>query len=436
MTNTLRSNQQVVVAGLGLTGQACLRFLLRQGVNVKAWDSRDTARLPDDITVELTRSDVPDNYFDNVSELVVSPGLSLAHPIVARAKAADVTVIGDVELFARYNKAPLVAVTGSNGKTTVALLTTHILKACGINACAAGNVGKPVLETLTDDFDAIVLELSSFQLESTHSLALRAACLLNISDDHLDRHGTMDAYLAAKQRIFLNAEQAIVWREQSQSAPADNSVSRVSFGLGESAEGFGVHHNHITWQGEPLVDLARVQLTGMHNALNIQAALGLAMALGVALPAAADAVYSFAPVAHRCTTISERFGIRWIDDSKATNVGATLAALDGLAPGMTGKLILIAGGDAKGADLEPLRAPLEKFVSAVVTLGRDGEKLGKLHCNTVHTQSMKDAVRRAREFAVAGDTVLLSPACASLDMFDNYEHRARVFASEIEELAA
>ena len=436
MTNTMETRKQVVVAGLGMTGQACLRFLLQQGQAVKAWDSRTSAQLPDDLSVVLEKGEVSDTFFNDVQEMVVSPGISVAHPVVEKARREGVSVIGDVELFSRYNKARLAGITGSNGKTTVTLLTTHILNTCGLYACAAGNVGKPVLDTLGGGHDIVVLELSSFQLETVSSLPLDAACIMNISDDHLDRHGTLAAYQAAKQRIYNNATHAVVWREQRETYPQQADLPVTTFGLGNTAGDFGVSGGWITWQGEPVLDLARVQLTGMHNALNIQASLALVQTLGVKLTDAVNAVYSFSPVPHRCTVISQRFGITWVDDSKATNIGAAIAALEGLAPMVCGRIILIAGGDAKGADLTQLAPALKHYVAELITLGRDGKSIAALHAPSEHVGTMKEAVAAARRKAASGDMVLLSPACSSLDMFDNYEHRAAQFAREIEELAA
>ena len=424
--------KRIVVAGLGLSGQACLRFLAGQPVQLSAWDTRTDQSLPAGIEVPLVLGEPPTGFWDTVDLVVVSPGLALDHPQLQAAAARDVVIIGEIELFARFNQAPVLGITGSNGKTTVTLLTTHILKTCGINAVAAGNVGLPALDTLALAPDVVVLELSSFQLETTQSLALAGATILNISDDHLDRHKTLAAYSEAKQRIYTHAQTALCWRDQQLTYPLPIMVEVVEFGQQSASEDFGVANNWITWQGQPVVDLAQVRLLGAHNILNIQAALGLAMLLGVTPEQAAIAVYQFEAVAHRCVPVSAKDGITWIDDSKATNAGATIAAIEGLGAERTGKLILIAGGDAKGADLSCLEPYFDQYIDELITLGRDGEQLARLKPGAVHTCSMTDAVAQAHTLAEPGDTVLLSPACASLDMFNNYEHRAQAFIDAIE----
>ncbi|QPG06285.1 UDP-N-acetylmuramoyl-L-alanine--D-glutamate ligase [Salinimonas marina] len=424
--------KRIVVAGLGLSGQACLRFLTRQPVQLSVWDTRTDQALPEGLQIPLVLGEPPAGFWNDVDMVVVSPGLALNHPQLQIAAGQGVEIIGEIELFARFNQAPVLGITGSNGKTTVTLLTTHILNAFGINAVAAGNVGLPALDTLALAPEAVVLELSSFQLETTRSLALAGATILNISDDHLDRHKTLAAYSEAKQRIYSHAQTALCWRDQQLTYPLPIMVEVVEFGQQSATEDFGVSNNWITWQGQPVVDLAQVRLVGAHNILNIQAALGLAMLLGVTPEQAAPAVYQFEAVAHRCVPVSAKDGITWIDDSKATNAGATMAAIEGLGAGRTGKLILIAGGDAKGADLSCLKPYFEQYIDELVTLGRDGELLARLKPGAMHTRSMAEAVAQAHKLAAPGDTVLLSPACASLDMFNNYEHRAQVFVDAIE----
>ncbi|MEW9797217.1 UDP-N-acetylmuramoyl-L-alanine--D-glutamate ligase [Alteromonas sp. CYL-A6] len=435
MNDTLR-DKKVVVAGLGLTGQACVRFLETKQALVKVWDSRDNLTVPADTRVDVARGSVPADYFDDVALIVVSPGISPQHPVLAQAGRKGCEVIGDVELFARYLSVPAVGITGSNGKTTVTLLTTHILRQAGLRVTEAGNVGLPVLDTLSMPLDAVVLELSSFQLEMTSSLRLQAATILNISDDHLDRHGSMEAYIAAKQRIYDHASVAIVWRGQAETRPYYSGLRQISIGLDEVSAGYGVADNAITLDGHPLLRLERIPLKGGHNVLNVQAAIALAVELGVSVQAAADAVSTFMPAPHRCVEIARHRGVIFIDDSKATNAGATLAAIEGLSSTATGRIILIAGGDAKGADLSVLKAAIDRHVSAVFAMGKDAGQFLAMTDKAVGVASMKQAVTLAVEAARENDIVLLSPACASLDMFDNYAHRARVFADAIEEVMA
>ena len=484
-----------VVGGLGVTGQACVRFLLQKQATVKAFDTRANFTLvtdPDsDIDTDMqafmaekvTCNAVSEDYFDGVDTLVLSPGLALNIEQVALAQKCGVEVIGDVELFARLNASTsgatpakrVVGITGSNGKTTVTLLVNHLLKSCGVKSIEAGNVGRPVLEALQSDADVVVMELSSFQLETTSSLVLEAATVLNISDDHLDRHGTLEAYIDAKHRIFDNAKSAVVWRDGEFVAPyeqlitdakgiaASNAVSDgvsnaisneslaskniVEYGLGESTTGFAIasfcgdgstlgdeQSLHVTFKGEKLIALSDIHLAGMHNVLNIMAALGICLQLGVSPALAVKHLRSFKSAPHRCVEIARVNDIRYIDDSKATNIGATIAALEGLAPTIQGKLILIAGGDAKGADIASLSPYLTKYVSHVFALGKDAHLFEKSFAHTTRVATMKDAVKAATRLAAPGDVVLLSPACASLDMFKNYMHRGDVFKQDVHDL--
>jgi len=485
-----------VVGGLGVTGQACVRFFLQKQATVKAFDTRANFTLVTDpdsdldtdmqafMAEKVTCTALSEDYFDGVDTLVLSPGLALNIEQVALAQKCGVEVIGDVELFARLNASTsdatpakrVVGITGSNGKTTVTLLVNHLLKSCGVKSIEAGNVGRPVLEALQSDADVVVMELSSFQLETTSSLVLEAATVLNISDDHLDRHGTLEAYIDAKHRIFDNAKSAIVWRDGEFVAPyeqlitdakgiaASNAVSDgesnaasneeslaskniVEYGLGESTTGFAIasfdgddrarddeQSLYITFKGEKLIALSDIHLAGMHNVLNIMAALGICQQLGVSPVLAVKHLHSFKAAPHRCVEIARVNDIRYIDDSKATNIGATVAALEGLAPTIQGKLILIAGGDAKGADIASLSPYLTKYVSHVFALGKDAHLFEKSFAHTTRVATMKDAVKAATRLAAPGDVVLLSPACASLDMFKNYMHRGDVFKQDVHDL--
>ncbi len=434
--NELLASQQVVVAGLGLTGQSVVRFLSATGASVKVWDTRANATVPESITQPVTLGELPPGYWEGVDTLVLSPGISPSHASVKSAKLAGVEVIGDVELFARLQRTPAFGITGSNGKTTVTLLLTHILNKAGLKACAAGNVGRPVLETVGEEWDFLVLELSSFQLETTSSLNLLGATILNVTDDHLDRHGTMADYAAAKQRIFAHCEHAVVWQDHDETYPAKPVANQTAFKAEPSAKDFGFTDNQITWQGNPVLDMASVKLVGSHNVLNIQAALSLALIAGLKIDTACEAVKSFEPAPHRCVEIANTNGIRWIDDSKATNVGATLAALEGLGSSKTGKLILIAGGDGKGADLTALKAPFTRYVDLVIAIGKDGKAISDLVPGSQFLPDLPSAVQLAAQQAEPGDMVLLSPACASIEMFDNYAHRAKVFADAITEVTA
>ena len=423
------TEQSVVIAGLGLSGMACLRFLRQFNTPLTLWDTRPDMVVPEHVTEPLWRGDLPNDFWHDKQVLVVSPGLSLSHPEIQRAQQLGLKVIGEIELFALANKVKTVGITGTNGKTTVTLLVTHILNCAGVKAMAGGNVGTAALDLIGQDGDVYVLELSSFQLESTHSLCLESACILNLTDDHLDRHGSMQAYAAAKQRIFVNAKRAVVWRQHPILAP-QSSIDCLYYDLAKNDVDFGLDGNFITWQGRPVLDVTNTPLVGEHNILNLQAAMAMTYQLGVPVEVAAAAVSSFTPAPHRCETVLTKDGITWVDDSKATNVGATLAALTGLIGRHHGRIILIAGGDAKGADLQPLHPALSQ-IALTITLGRDGSKIAALAPRAQHVASMSEAVQLAAENAIAGDMVLLSPACASLDMFTSYVHRAQVFRQEV-----
>ena len=437
MSFNIRSHSYVV-GGLGVTGQACVRFLLENGASVKAFDTRllnpaqcNAMELP----IDIASSPLSTHYFDGVDTLILSPGLSPDIPEAQLACRAGVEIIGDVELFARINDKPCVGITGSNGKTTVTLLLTHILNACGVKAIEAGNVGRPVLETLNANADVVVLELSSFQLETTSSLRLQGASILNLSDDHLDRHGTLADYAQAKQRIFMHCDTSIVWRDGNV-APAKALANTIEYGLTQTDTGFGLTGSQITFNADVVLDTQDITLVGTHNILNVMAALGLCYVLGVDVKRAASAVSSFVSAPHRCIEIATCNGVRYIDDSKATNVGATIAAIEGLAPVVAGDIILIAGGDAKGADLSALAPHFAQHVSAVIALGKDRDAFVPLHPSTHLVGTMHDAVNEASRIAKQGDVVLLSPACASIDMFSNYIERADVFASAVREVVA
>lgn len=433
---------QYVIAGLGQTGLSCVRYLQQQGVQFKVWDTREdflvTDGLATEVNAQITCGDVPDDYWLDVKFLVLSPGIATDLPAVENAIQAGVAVIGDIELFALAVSHPVIGITGSNGKTTVTLLTTHILQQLGFNAVAAGNVGLPALDSLQQKPDISVLELSSFQLETIRSLKLVAGTILNISADHLDRHHSLAAYSEAKQRIFNQCKVAVVNRDDSHTMPVTAVASYITTGLLPAASDFGWQPatQTITYNGKALLAMSDTSLVGLHNALNIQSALALVSTVSTDINAAAAAVKSFKPAPHRCTKIAEVAGVSFIDDSKATNIGATEAALSGLAGSLSGKLILIAGGDAKGANLSELSGALREHVDVVIALGRDGRILSQIAAQGKYVDSLEQAVQQAFSLAEPGDTVLLSPACASFDMFSSYKHRAEVFHKAVMELTA
>jgi UDP-N-acetylmuramoylalanine--D-glutamate ligase len=454
-----------VVVGLGKTGASCLRFLTKRGIAVSATDSRlkppglaDLGGLAGSLDLRLGGFDL--SLLDDASQVLMSPGLSLDEPIARAARERGIEVLGDVELFARNVQAPVIGVTGTNGKSTVTTLVAHMAAAAGRSVLAGGNLGVPALDLLEQPVpDLYVLELSSFQLETTSSLRLRAAVVLNVTADHLDRYASVAEYARAKSRIFaqaatvvLNADDPLVAGMESERAtrntvarslsiPAgqsDGAVRTVTFSVEQPEADYSLLRRGgqtlLARHGQALLDVARMKITGLHNAANALAALALGDAVGLPMPAMLEALESFPGLPHRSEWIADVAGARYIDDSKGTNVGATIAAV----AGMPGPLVMIAGGEGKGQDFTPLAAAFRGKVRHVVLIGRDAPILAAALegvCTTQSAASMEEAVLLAAATATAGDTVLLSPACASLDMFRDYGHRGDVFAAAVRRLS-
>lgn len=439
----LFQGKRVAVIGLGVTGLATVRFLLKQGVKPVLMDTRlkvaGIETIPAEKVDGIYFGELDANRLARMDVLLVSPGLDTSHPAIRFATAQGAQLMGDVELFALCNEKPVVAVTGSNGKSTVTKLTEHMLNCSGINALAAGNIGLAVLDALErTDAKVYVLELSSFQLDTTHSLKLRAAANLNVTEDHLDRHGTMAAYTAAKQRIFLHTDVAIYNAEDPLTRPLGCAAPQIGLNLQQPQDGYGlVQQQGETWllvDGAALLPVAQMSMVGRHNQFNALASCALALAVGCSREALVQALKTYQPLPHRCALVADHAGVRWVNDSKATNVGATLAAIAGLRADVAGKLILIAGGDGKGVDFTELSTVLRQQVDQVITLGRDGPAIAALVPGSIEVADLTAAVKQAAALANAGDMVLLSPACASLDMFKNYEERGRLFADAVQQV--
>jgi len=434
-----------VVVGLGKTGASCVRFLARRGMPVRVTDSRRAppglallGELADRVDVRLGGFDL--SLLDGASRLLVSPGVSLAEPIAALARARGIEVLGDIELFAREVRAPVVAVTGTNGKSTVTSLVAHMAQTAGRRVLAGGNLGEPALDLLDQPTpDLYVLELSSFQLETTSSLAACAAVVLNVTADHLDRYPSVEAYAAAKERIFahaamlvVNADDPLVVAMQSR-----HRVPTLSFSLRREDADFGLvvvaGSTHLACRGKPLLDMARLKISGAHNAANALAALALGEAVALPYAAMLGALESFPGLPHRSAWIADRDGVRYVDDSKGTNVGATIAAV----AGSSRPLVVIAGGEGKGQDFTPLAAAFRGRVRRAVLIGKDALAIGRVLtdvCAVEYAATLPEAVAAAARAALPGDLVLLSPACASLDMFRDYGHRGDVFAAAVRAL--
>lgn len=444
----IASDQFRIVVGLGKSGMSLVRFLAQQGVRFAVADTRasppELATLQRDYPqVEVRCGELDVDFLCRASELYVSPGLALATPALREAAARGVKMSGDIDLFTRYAKAPIVAITGSNAKSTVTTLVGEMAEAAGKKVAVGGNIGTPALELLADDVELYVLELSSFQLETTERLNAEVATCLNVSEDHMDRYDGMAQYHLAKHRIFRGTKQVVVNRDDALSRPLiADQVPCWTFGLGKpDFKRFGLIEEGgeklLAFQFEPLMPTAELKIRGAHNQSNALAALALGHAVGLPFAAMLDTLRNFSGLPHRCQWVRELRGVGYYDDSKATNVGAALAAIEGLGMDITGKLVLIAGGDGKGADFSALKTPVAKFCRAVVLLGRDAELLAETLGDAVpqvRVKTLAEAVQRCAELAQSGDAVLLSPACASLDMFKNFEERGRLFAQAAEAL--
>lgn len=440
--------KRALVVGLGLTGLSCARYLVRLGYEVTAVDTRAQPPKLDALRQELPQVSVQTGtlapaLFEVPGLLVVSPGLSVNEPLIAHAVAGGARPIGDIELFAQAARAPVLAITGANGKSTVTAMVGEMCRAGGLKTAVGGNIGVPALELLEAETPQVyVLELSSFQLETTWSLDAHAAAVLNLTPDHMDRYGSMDAYASAKARIFrghgamvLNADDALVARM----ATPGRRVLRFALGAPAGDDDYGVvQRADGEWLARgtrPLMPAAEVPLAGRHNLANTLAAMALAQTMGVSDDDCRTAVRNFKGLRHRTELVAERDGVRWYDDSKGTNVGATIAALNG----MSTPVVLIAGGDGKGQDFSELRTAVAGHARAVVLIGRDAPQIERALGSVVrvrHAPDMRAAVIEAKQLAQNGDVVLLSPACASFDMFRNYEHRGDVFRAAVQEVLA
>ena len=443
--------KRVLVVGLGESGLAMAKWLHRQGAVVRVADSRDNPPNVEALqavapAAELLAGAFSAEPFAWADLVALSPGVPKATPEIAGVAGK---LVSEIELFAAGVReqapgAPIIAITGSNGKTTTTALTAHLLNGAGVPAIACGNISPSALDALMDAQDSgalpqvWVLELSSFQLETTNHLHAAAATVLNLSEDHLDRYaGSLANYAAAKSRVFQGKGAMILNRDDDWSM-ANGRCGRkmVTFGLNPAPRGvdYGFVDGAIVRGKEKLVALAELQLSGLHNAANAMAALALCEAVGVAPGRLVAPLKTFKGLPHRVETVAEIDGVLYVDDSKGTNVGATLAAIEG----MGRPVAIVLGGDGKGQDFSPLKPALEKHGRAVALIGRDAAAIGMaLEGSGVPTRivgDMESAVRWLAAQAEAGDCVLLSPACASLDMYKNYAHRAQVFIDAVKGL--
>ncbi|MES9956164.1 MAG: UDP-N-acetylmuramoyl-L-alanine--D-glutamate ligase [Sedimenticola sp.] len=442
---------KTLVVGLGKTGLSCARFLATRDVPVAITDSREQPPGLDEL-----RSELPDTalflgafeaaVFEAADRLVVSPGVPVDQPLIRQAMARGVPVIGDIELFAQAADAPVVAITGSNGKSSVTTLLGEMADRAERRVKVGGNLGEPALDLLSDEADLYVLELSSFQLETTHTLAPRVAVVLNVSADHMDRYDSMASYADAKARIYNNAEVGVFNLDDPRvMAMRGAESSALFFTLGEPGEGtFGLRAEGdrlwLCFEQERLVAADELKVPGRHNLANALAALAMGRALDLPMAAMLDALREFKGLPHRTQFVAEHAGVRWYNDSKGTNVGACIAALNGFVSASgDDRTVLIAGGDGKGADFSDLKPVVEETARAVVLMGRDAALIAGAigdKVPVVFAEDMDEAVARAAELALPGDRVLLSPACASFDMYRSYEHRGEVFMTTVGRLVS
>lgn len=461
------SHSLYLVAGLGKTGLSIARYLHRNNKTFMVFDTRlDAPGLAEfkaefpNVSVYL--HDFPEHLINQLTDIITSPGLSLDTPFLKQAMQSGVAVYGDIECLAREINAPVVAITGTNGKSTVTTLVGEMAKAAGFNVAVAGNIGTPVLDILDEaHYDLWVLELSSFQLDLTHSLKPVAATILNITPDHLDRHHTLEGYVQAKQRIYHQAKIALFNRQDEYTVPRADKESldpadkprdvvdlskqrngeRIILSFGQDAPTPGnwglieqEGKTYLAKGNECLLSVDSILIKGVHNWLNALAACALAEAAGIPIKPMIEVLKQFSGLQHRCQWVRSLDGVEWINDSKGTNVGATISAINGIGGSMQGKIVLIAGGQGKGADFNELSQPIKDFVRSIVLIGEDADKIEAALSNVVpisRASSLENAVTMAKTHAKPGDVVLLSPACASLDMFRDFNHRGEVFTASV-----
>ncbi len=447
-TNTMEAKNYIII-GLGKTGLSCAKFLAQQHVNVGVMDTREIPpglkELQQDYPEVLIKTGTLDtNWLQQADMIILSPGVDSRLPEIQAVKQAGIPVIGDVELFARYANAPVIAITGSNGKSTVTTLLAEMTRHAEKEVKVGGNLGIPALELISYPApDFYILELSSFQLETVETLNPFVATILNISPDHMDRYDSFEDYSAAKSRIF-NGGGVMVLNNDDENVIGLAQANRdiIRFGVDEDADcAFGLKEYRgrlwLTELDQPILAVDELKILGKHNISNALAALALGSAMALPMSAMLDGLKSYPGLAHRCEYVTETGQVTWFNDSKSTNVGACIAAIEGLSSQKD--IVLIAGGEGKDQDFSELTQSIEKAVKAVVLIGADADKIAGVvpeQTPVINAQSLADAVKQAQQLAISGDKVLLSPACASFDMFNSYEDRGEQFMQLVRALDA
>lgn len=437
-----------LVAGLGQTGQSVMRYLQASGESMLAFDTRsdfDISQLQATYPkVLFATGELPKAWHKWITRVVLSPGICRREAWVLALQERGVEVVGDIELFARAVSQPVVAITGSNGKSTVTTLVGEFLSAAGYRVGVGGNIGRPALDVLLDDCecDVYVLELSSFQLETTYSLHSAASTVLNISEDHMDRYAGLDDYIQAKTNVYSDTELAVVPKGYESSLWLTKQLKKIYFGLelpqADNEYGVLADHNQA-WLGrgdQAWLNVNEIALKAPHHQLNALAAMALCEPFDVSVEVFKQVLANFKGLAHRTQLVLEHDGVQWIDDSKGTNVGASLSALQSLGQQVlpAGRIILLAGGVGKGADFSDLKPALQTYARALVLFGRDANIMHQTLANSTDcylVENLQQAVHQAKKLAKPGDIVLLSPACASFDQFKNYQDRGEQFAAEV-----
>lgn len=430
-----------IVVGLGKTGISCIRYLCQQGCQVAVVDNRTTPPGLEELhqkfpEIPVYLGDFNVEVLTQANELIISPGISLHEPAITECLRRGIKVVGDVALFAQAAQAPIVAITGSNGKSTVTYLVGMMAEAAGRKIKVGGNIGIPMLDLLDSNTDLYVLELSSFQLETIYAFKPKVAVVLNVSPDHMDRYRDFNEYVSIKQRIYSDCQTAIINRDDYLSHENVALPQKIiSFGMdAPQKNNFGIVAGYLAYGNKKLLPIEDLKIKGLHNVANALAALALGTAINLPLAAMLQTLRNFSGLPHRCQWVATINNVAWYNDSKATNVGATKAAIGGLGARMNGKIVLLAGGIGKDANFAELRDVIAKYVHTVVLFGRDALLIQKAligKSKIFRAESISDAIAICIDVARPGDKVLFSPACASFDMFNNFEHRGTVFMEEL-----
>mgnify|MGYP001083358468 FL=1 len=450
MKDLIATNRNTAILGLGATGLSVARFLSSIGKSFVFADSRTAPPRLDEVRKSYPQVPVVLGAFEadlllSFDSVIVSPGIALDEPALVAAQQQKVKLLGDVELFLDHAKAPVILITGSNGKSTVTKLVGEMAQASGLKVGVGGNLGTPMLDLLDDQNQLYVIELSSFQLELVTDTRGAISTILNISADHMDRYSGLQQYHAAKHRIFRGASQVIFNRQDALTNPLLSvGVKLCNFGLNRpDLASFGVQEeaggSWLAYGLKPLIASSELAIKGRHNIANALAAMALGQAAGLPMDAMLETLQTFKGLSHRCEYVATQHGVTYIDDSKGTNIGATVAALNGFGDSAQANLILIAGGQGKGQNFSELKAPLSKFVKLVALFGEDAQSIAETLAGSTQIEtldSMEQAVDCARAAAESGDIVLLSPACASFDMFSGFEERGRCFQQAVTAVAA